>query len=117
MSSTSTATVSDAEKTLKNIRISNINKLIFDHLKSYSLRNKFDPLWEQIHDSIDIFMMSETKLNDSFPQGQFLIEGFHLPFRFDCNKTGGCILLYLQEDIPSKVPSHYFPSAESIFSS
>ena len=38
-------------------------------------------------------MISETKLDGSFPQGQFLIEGFHSPFRFARNKIGGKILL------------------------
>ena len=62
-----------------------------------------------------MFIISETKLDNSFPQGQFLIEGFHPPFRFACNKTGGGILLYVLEDIPAKICSHDFPSAERIF--
>ena len=60
-------------------------------------------------------MISETKLDDSFPQGQFLIEGVHLPFRFERNNTGGGILLYVREDIPAKVLSHDFPTAKSFF--
>ena len=115
MSNASIATFSDAKKAAKNIRINNINKLIFGHLNINSLRNKFDLLYEQIKGSIGIFMISETKLDDSFPQGQFLIEGFHSPFRFDRNKTGGGILLYVREDIPAKVLSHDFPTAESFF--
>ena len=70
---------------------------------------------EQIKGSIDIFMISETKFDDSFPQGQFLSEGFPSPFRFDRNKTGGGILLYVREDIPAKVLSHDLPTAESFF--
>ena len=108
MSNSLTATFSDAKKALKNIRISdisNINKLIFGRLNIHSLRNKFDRLCEQIKGSIDIFMISETKLDNSFLQGQFLIEGFHSPFRFDRNKTGGGILLYVREDMPAKVLS------------
>ena len=31
-------------------------------------------------------MVSETKLDGSFPQGRFLIETFYSPFRFDRNK-------------------------------
>ena len=60
--------------------------------------------------SVDILM--ETKLNDSFPEGQFLIEGFHSPFRFDCNWG---IKLYVREDILTKLLSQYFPWAESFF--
>ena len=64
---------------------------------------------------LDIFMLSETKLEDSFPQVQFLIEGFHSPFRFNRKKTGGALLLYVPEDIPAKVLSHDFHTAESFF--
>ena len=60
-------------------------------------------------------MISESKLDESFPQGQFLIDGFHTPFRFDRNKNGGGILLFVGEDIPAKVLSHDFPSTESFF--
>ena len=47
-------------------------------------------------------MISETKLDDIFPQGQFLIEGIHSPFRFDRNKTGGGILLYVRKTFQLK---------------
>ena len=115
VSDDSTILHSDVKKSLKNIRNTNINKLIFGHLNINSLRNKFDILSEQVKGSIDIFMVSETKLDDSFPEGQFLIEGFHSPFRFDRNRNGGGILLYVREDIPAKLLSHDFPSAESFF--
>ena len=105
---------SDAKKAFRNVRISNINRLIFGHLNFNSLRNKFDLLCEQIKGSIDI-VISETKLDESFPQGQFLIDGFHSPFRFDRNKSSGGILLYVREDIPTKILSHVFPSAEKLF--
>ena len=38
-------------------------------------------------------MISETKLDNSFPDGQFWIEGYDAPFRFDRNKYGGGIIL------------------------
>ena len=52
-------------------------------------------------------MISETKLDESFPIGQFLIDGYTVPFRFDRNGNGGGILLYIREDIPSKLLSIY----------
>ena len=111
----STVLQSDVKKSLKNIRTSNNNKLIFGHLNVNSLRNKFDILSEQTKCSIDIFMVSETKLDDSFPEGQLLIKGFHSPFKFDRNKNGGRIMLYVREDIPANLLNHDFPSAESVF--
>ena len=51
-------------------------------------------------------MISETKLDGSCPEGQFLIEGYHAPFRFSLNKNGGGIILYVSEDIPVKLLNH-----------
>ena len=70
VSDDSTILHSYVKKSLKNIRNTNINKLIFGHLNINSLRNKFDILSEQVKGSIDIFMVSETKLDGSFPEGQ-----------------------------------------------
>ena len=60
-------------------------------------------------------MISESKLDDIFPHGQFLIDGFRTFFRFDRNKIGGGIVLYIREHITAKILSHDFPSAESFF--
>ena len=48
-------------------------------------------------------MVSETKLDESFPPGQFLLDGYSVPFRFDRDGNGSGILLYVREDIPSKI--------------
>ena len=47
-------------------------------------------------------MVSETKIDDTFPDSQFLIEGFSKPFRFDRTAKDGGILLYIREDIPCR---------------
>ena len=43
------------------------------------------------------------KLDSSFPTGQFHIHGFSEPYRFDRNGNAGGMLLYICEDIPSKL--------------
>ena len=48
-------------------------------------------------------MISETKIDASFPIGQFLLNGYSTPFRLDGNAHRGGILLYVREDIPSKL--------------
>ena len=60
-------------------------------------------------------MVPEEKLDDSFPVGQFLIDGFQQPFRFDRNKNGGGILLYVHEDILAKLISNDHPAIESFY--
>ena len=51
-----------------------------------------------MHD-MDIFMVTETKLDDSCPVSQLKVEGFSKPFRLDQNKNGGSIILYIRSYI------------------
>ena len=51
--------------------------------------------------NIDIFLISDTKLNDLFPLVQFEI-GFTTPYRYDRNDKGSDLLLYVREVIPSR---------------
>ena len=60
-----------------------------------------------IKDRVDIFLVSETKIDKSFPVGQFLIKGYSTPFRLDRNQRGGGLLLYVREDIPCKILNEY----------
>ena len=62
-------------------------------------------------------MINETKLDNSFPTSQFLLDGFHEPLRKDRDKHGGGILIYVRSDIPrKKVTQHNQPDdIEGIF--
>ena len=92
----------DAKVRLTEMKSQSREKLILGHLNINSIRNKFDGLKFVIDDKIDIFLISETKLDDSFPTAQFLIEGFATPDRNDRNSSGGELFLYIREGIPSK---------------
>ena len=50
----------------------------------------------------DNLLISETKLDSSFPLNQCHIDGFTTPYRLDRNQNGGGIMLYIRDDIPSK---------------
>ena len=69
------ANLSSKEK-LNILRKCKFDKVIVAHLNINFLRNKFDSLIGQITGNIDFLMVSETKLGESFPLGQFIIEGF-----------------------------------------
>ena len=47
-------------------------------------------------------MISETKLDESFPSMQFNIDGYNI-FRSDQNAKGDGILMYVRDDIPCKL--------------
>ena len=67
------------------------------------MRNKFESLSTQVKGNIDVLMVSETKIDDSFPVGHFVIDGFSIPYRLDRDSNGGGIMLYVREDIPSNL--------------
>ena len=55
---------------------------------------------------MDILLISETKLDDSlYPSAQFLLDGFSKPYRLGRCSNGGGSLLYIRDDIPSRLLS------------
>ena len=72
----------DPQSFLKDLRINNINRLIIGQLNINSLRNKFEQLSTMISGNIDMLMISETKLEETFPEAQSLLQGFCMPYRF-----------------------------------
>ena len=89
--------------TLKKTRVSNINRLNIGHLNINSLWNKTEALKSVINGNIDILVITETKIDQSFPIGQFFIEGYSPPFRLDRDVNGGGVIIYVEEDIPVKL--------------
>ena len=87
---------------LKSLKINNLNRLIIGHLNINSLRNKFEALKLLIKDNIDIMVITESKLDSTFPSEQFAIEGYNLPFRFDRDARSGGVIIYVREDIPCR---------------
>ena len=81
----------------------NLNRVILAQLNINSIQSKFDLLAEGIKGKVDVYMMSETKIDETFPSRQFFIKGFTPPYRLDWNCHGGGILVYIREDIPSKL--------------
>ena len=61
-----------SNKDLKPLRIKNLNKIVVGHLNINSVRNKFYFLANQVQGNTDIFMISDRKLDQSFPTDQFL---------------------------------------------
>ena len=100
---------------LRKLKLESPHKIIIGHLNINSIRNKFECLKEICEDSIDVLLLSETKLNDTFPTGQFTINRFHTPFRKDrCDKGGG-LLTYIREHLPCRrIKVEFTPEIEAI---
>ena len=65
--------------------------------------------------NFDIFLISEPKIDSTFHNMQFKIDGYKL-FRRDRNRFSGGLMLYLNEGIPCKFLNNYpiVPNAEII---
>ena len=88
---------------INDLRRTYSNKIILAHLNINSIRNKFEMLCEFIQGNLDILLISETKIDESFPSAQFIIPGFSTPFRYDKSNDSGGLLLYVRKDIPAKI--------------
>ena len=53
--------------------------------------------------NVDNLLVSETKIDDNFPQGQFVIDGFSALYKLDRNCLNGSLMLFVREDIPSNL--------------
>ena len=58
-----------------------------------------------------MLVITETKLADTFPNAQFLVPVFSKPFRLYRNRKGDEVMIYVCEDISSKLlTKHVLPS-------
>ena len=55
----------------------------------------------------DILVITETKLDNTFPVSQFHIDESSMPYRLDRNRNGGGVIVYVREDVPSKLLSKH----------
>ena len=83
------------------MRKSYVKNIIVGQLNINFDRNKVLSLKELLSHNLDLLVINETKLDDSFPNAQFQINGYKC-LRKDRNIFGGGLCLYINEDIPSK---------------
>ena len=70
-------------ESLKELIQKKKNSPIIAQLNKHSIRNKFQFLENDVRASLDITLISETELKDSFPCVQCLLNEFSIPFRLD----------------------------------
>ena len=64
-----------------------------------SIRNKFANLREIIDGNVDVLYVAETKIDSSFPTGQFSLEGYHSLYRIDVSNKRGWLLVYVNASV------------------
>ena len=68
---------------INDLRNQNPFSVIVALININSIRNMFEPLVSFINNNFDILMISEAKNDGTFPDSQFLIESFSVPYRLD----------------------------------
>ena len=88
------------------------------HLNLNSLKNKINYIRILIQDiPLDYFVLSETKLDKSFPTAQFRIPGYEKRARNDQNKYGGGLIEYVKKGVICKrIQKLKMLTNESVFS-
>ena len=91
--SESSDTLNDDLIGLSKQRLTYPKNLIIGHLNINSVRNKFSSLQQTVLSKTDILLLSETKVDDSFPNS--------------ITKNGEGLLLYVNENLPCKIINSY----------
>ena len=52
-------------------------------------------------------MISETKLDSSFPNAQFYMKSYSKPYKLDRNSKGGGIILYVMGRYPFEINKYF----------
>ena len=61
-----------------------------------SIRNKFGALCSIFKEKIDILLISETKIDDTFPLAQFRVADYSTPYRVERACKGGGFFIVCQ---------------------
>ena len=88
---------------LQDLRLHHRKNLLIGYLNINSLRNKISDLRVLLHDlQLEYFVISETKLDDSFPSAQFAIENYKIRARRDRDGHGGGLIRFVKRGINCK---------------
>ena len=74
--------------------------MLIRHLNINSIQNKFDEL-KMLNEKLKahVLIISEMKIDNSYPNSQFIINGYHM-YRKDRVKGGGGLIVYFASCIP-----------------
>ena len=64
-------TLYNLTSSLQALKTKNSKRLVFGNLNINTINNKFEQLKYIIKNNIDVLIVTETKLDSSFPSGQF----------------------------------------------
>ena len=107
----------DCLSVLKKAMIENISIIIVGNININFLPNKIDDLKTFVTGMLDISIVTETKLDNTFRVSRFHIDRYYKPYRLDRNTNRRGIIICVREEIPSRIlTKHKFPdNIEGLF--
>ena len=87
---------------IQGIKQKHVKNITLGYININSIRNKFNDLKLLLKDCLDIFIIAETKIDASFPTGQFLMQEYNRPFRLDISDKSGGLLMYIRKGIAAR---------------
>ena len=84
------------------LRSKHPNNVTIAYRNINSVRKKLDQSNTYLGKAINILMIAETKLDETFPDSQFKVNGPKKQYRFDVSANSGGILVYIDTNISSK---------------
>ena len=99
---------------LKQLKSKNTERPVIAHININSISSKFEPLVSMIKDSVDFLVVTESKLDDTFPHGQFQLDGFSKPIRLDRDRHGGGVIIFIRDGLTCRElrPRLLYPGLE-----
>ena len=76
----------DSQSILRLSKTKNADRPVIGQLNINSIAPEFEHLESLIKENVDLLMVSETKVDDTFPNEQSKIEGYSKPIRLDRNR-------------------------------
>ena len=95
------------KSSLCNLKLRNLNRLIFGQININCIRNKFELLFSLVSNNIDVLLISETKIDNTFPVSQFYVPRYSVQYRLDRTENGGGIILYVKKHTPCRILSKF----------
>ena len=97
----------DEDPCKSQLRGKNLCRPIIGHININFLERKFQSLKSLIIDTVEVLIITETKIDETYPTCQFKIEGFGTPFRLDRNMHAVGVILYILEYLSCKLIPFY----------
>lgn len=87
---------------LTELKSKHSKNIIFAHVNINSFRYKYKAFHGILYEkATDVVVITETKLDDSFPDAQFQVDGYTM-YRKDRDSNGGGVIFYIRNDVPSR---------------